>query len=612
MLTGVVCYVERTPGGNAIRRLRLVGPELDQTWVAPLGPGDDPSRPPAPGEQIAHIRSAAAWIAEEIAPVRELVAICLDPEGGVCSWVSAPSTDPKVVMASIRQGAAPVGTGAELGASAGRTGGFGLLPDDDLGAGSGRSVQALAEPDTTSRTSLLPSRTKEVVSGPRQRLGVLSVADAPVRVLLDELDRLKIGVGAVLTLWHAAALAWDPSSAPHTSSSKRGAGQNGTADALEPIVVETEGPVAAAVIVDPQGRLVWAWSKGGDLLAAGTMRLRTHSYTRVPQHHAAPPEAPAASDSAIIDLGSAASRIAPEDTGEPIRATECASDDIGRLVMDWLAWSVQVGQTPERVVCVGPATIPHRPGPDQPSPTPESLARTLVGAWPGATVDAAVHDDPIGATLNRLRALPMFAPSRTPSGEVALLDDPRRNVVTLTKRPGRFDRIMHYWATVAILCAAAAVFLYTRRLGAGIEELRSRRDGLVAERLRLLESMEPLVPSVSKTADPVGLLGAKIHELNDQLTRVTPTTSVLERLLPAMEILNREEFASVQIGNITASDLDIRIDFSVPQADELLLPAIRDALDQKYGPNVWDGTRSPARNERIPYSIFWHLPGARN
>jgi hypothetical protein len=607
VLTGVVCYIERTPGGNGLRRLRLVGPELDQSWVAPSVPGDDPARPLGPGEQLAHIRAAAAWIAEEISPTRELVAICLDPEGGVCSWISAPSADPQVVLASIRQlgasAAGPVPT-----ESAPKPAGFGLLPDESLGVGSARSVQALTEPEPKSQTSLLSGSSRKQPLGPRRRLGVLSVADAPVRVLIDELDRLRIGVGAVLSFWHAAGLAWDPGAAARAHAKHahpKDPARNGAADHLEPIVVEAVAPVVAAVIVDPSGRLVWSWSKAGDLLAAGSMRLRTHTFTRAVVEQHAPPDFPPNE----LELPAGAQRLLPDEGPETVSAAECSSGDVGRLIMDWLSWSVQLGQTPDHVICVGPTTIPHRPQPGEPPPTPESIARALAAAWPGAGIDAAIHDDPIGATLNRLRALPMFAPSKSASKDTELPDDPRLNLISLTSRVGRFDRSTHYWATLAILAAAVAVFLYSHRLGSGISSLRTRLGTVQTQRLQLLQSVEGLVPAASKSPDPMGMISSKIQEINEQLTRVSAGAPALTRILPALQIFSDPKFADVQITMINASDIEIRIDFSVPEDKDLLLPAVRDKLDEKYGPGVWTGSRGSIRAGRIPYSVSWPLPG---
>ena len=41
---------------------------------------------------------------------------------------------------------------------------------------------------------------------------MVSVEDAAVRVLIDELDRLGITVSATCTLWEALARVWDPGS----------------------------------------------------------------------------------------------------------------------------------------------------------------------------------------------------------------------------------------------------------------------------------------------------------------------------------------------------------------------------------------------------------------
>jgi hypothetical protein len=607
VLTGVVCYIERTPGGSGLRRVRLVGPELDQSWSAPSLAGDDPGRPAAPGEQLAHLRSAAAWIAEELAPVRELAAICLDAEGGVCSWISAPSADPQVVLAAIRQIGAPATSTGEPAAVAA---GFGLLPDDAMGLASARSVQALAAPEQTGGSGFT-SGGKGTPSLPRRRLGVLSVADAPVRVLIDELDALKIGVGSVISFWHAAALAWDPSVERTTARDR--AQRNGAAETSPhaPIVVEPDAPVTATVIIDPAGRLTWSWSKSGELLAAGAMRLRTHTYNRVsPVAAAAPADlAPLGADEA--DLAPATRRLMPEDAGETMHAAECAPGDVGRLVMDWLSWSVQIGRTPDRIVCIGPATLPARPVPGEPAPTPSTLAETLGASWPSASIDAAIHDDPIGATLNRLRVLPMFQPARSAGTPAARAEDPRLSLVTLTSRPGRLDRTMHIWATLAILGAAAAVFIYAQRLGSGIENLRTRTAAVQARRIELLQSAEGIIPALSKSPDPVGMLSGKIQEYSDQISRLTASKPLLPLLLPAIEIFKEPEFADVQITTISASDIRLLISFTVAEADDLIPSAIRTKLDERFGVGVWDGNWGTSSRGRRPYDIFWVNPGGK-
>jgi hypothetical protein len=607
VLTGVVCYIERAPGGNALRRVRLVGPELDQTWVAPsIGP-DDPGKPAGPGEQLSHIRSAAAWIAEELAPLRELAAICLDAEGGVCAWVSAPSTDQSVLMAAIRQsGSGSPHAGAETSPA---SSGFGLLPDDALGLGAARSLQALAEPERANGTALLSRTGKQAPLAPRRRMGVLSIADAPVRVLLDELDALKIGVGAVLSFWHAAALAWDPSV---ERAAKKRASEKYTPEAgeLEPIVVEPDAPVTATVMIDPAGRLSWGWSQAGELVAAGSMRLRTHTFSRTPP----PPPAPVAAplepllEEPLDALGTR--RIVPEEPVETVHATECSSGDIGRLVMDWLSWSVQVGRTPDRIVCIGPATITHRPAQGEGLPAPGTLAHALSASWPSAAVDAALHDDPIGATLNRLRALPMFQPARSGEASDTLApNDPRRALVSLTRRPGRLDRTMHLWATLAILAAAAAVFIHAKRVGSGIAALRTQADAVQSKRTEALKSVEDVIPALSKSPDPVGMLSGKIGEYADQFKRLNAGPALLPKVLPVLEILQEPEFANVEITTVSVGEVRILVSFTVPETEDLTPAALRTRLDQRFGAGVWTGTWGVASRGRRPYDVYWVNPG---
>lgn len=610
MLTGVVCHIERTPGGAGIRRVRLLGPELDQSWSAPKLSGDASSPAPA-REQLASIRAAAAWIADELSPLRELAALCLDAEGSVCSWVSAPSSDPDVVVAAIRQAGATIGAPSaptEAGAAAGA--GFGLLPDDSLGIGSARSVQALAPPEAKEPFSFHLGR-KPAAPSVRKRLGVLSIADAPARILLDELDRLKIGVGSVVSLWHAAALAWDPA-APSRPARDRSTSEHHAPDrnGHDPIVVEAAAPITAVVIVDPAGRLNWSWSRAGDLLAAGAMRLRTHTYVRSisPAPQTVPQEA------AEADLSVVARRANPDEPPETIHAAECSEGDIGRLVMDWLSWSMQVGATPDRVICIGPATIPHRPVAGEPPPTPASFAQRLGAAWPGATVDAAVHADPIGATLNRLRASPLLAPSKgagkgitRKSPKVAAApgeDDPRQSLLPLTRRAGRLDRRMHIWVALAILAAAAAVFLYATRLRRGIDTLETRLAAAQTRRAELLASAATVVPTIASSPDPIATLNAKIQELSDQFNKLAAGKPKLQNLLPALELLRSPEFSNIQITAVTASDAQIVITFTVPRDDDLTPRAIRNQLDARFGAGTWDGRWLTARNDRRPYEIF--------
>jgi hypothetical protein len=329
------------------------------------------------------------------------------------------------------------------------------------------------------------------------------------------------------------------------------------------------------------------------------MRLRTHTFTRTPEPLQPQKDPGLIEDS---DLSSVTRRLPVDEAPDSVHAAECSAGDIGRVVMDWLSWSVQVGHTPDRIVCIGPATIPQRPAPGEPAPTPASIAQALGASWPGSTIDAAIHEDPIGATLNRLRAQPMFAPAKAGPDATRLEEDPRLNVVSLTTRAGRLDRTMYIWTTVAILAAAAAVFIYARRLGAGTEELRTRLAAVQNERTKLLQSAEHIIPVLSKSPDPIGMLSAKIQEYSDEMARVKRSTRYLPQLLPALRILDDDAFADLQITAIGAGEVRVYIDFTVPAADSSPETIVA-RLNERYGAGVWSGQWGATRSDRRTYTI---------
>ncbi|HVU62385.1 MAG TPA: hypothetical protein VHC70_00300, partial [Phycisphaerales bacterium] len=122
MSGGVVCYIERTPGGAGIRRIRLIAAGLARQWTAPdpstvssVGGADSPGH-----SQISVVHAGATWIAETLNQVglKRLAAICVDAEGSICAWLSAPSPEPAIVRATITQsGVDGDVTGAGVGAA---------------------------------------------------------------------------------------------------------------------------------------------------------------------------------------------------------------------------------------------------------------------------------------------------------------------------------------------------------------------------------------------------------------------------------------------------------------------------------------------------------------
>lgn len=571
-MSGMVCYFERFAGGNGLRRVRLVGAAFDRAWTAPGASGEVVSGAgEGHGAAVAGVRAGARWVAETLRSlgVSRLDVLVLDPEGGVCAWLSAPSPDQRMLAATVQQAALGGVEGA--GGSATRLIAAGMLAGENgaFGGEGDVSLQALAVADESPaagrRVLRLPGRRAGAGLGEqRQRFGVISVRDAAARVFIDELDARGIEVGSVCSTWHALGAAWDPG-APRAGE--------------EPADV---AQTCAVVLTDPAGRIVWAWSTAGEIVAAGTVRLRQVS-------HRAP--GPASQPGAIALPG------ADEPSGE-VSGLECTGADVGRLVMDWLSWSAQLGRSPDRIVCVGPATLPGLPGSPGhgPSwlggPAPVSVAEGLGRAWEGATIDAAVHDDPVGATLTKLAGVgPVGA---RPAHAARADDDPRRELLALSARPGRADRWMFRWMAAGLLAAGAAVAVVGWRFHSAASDARQRVEQAAAARRTLLKDLDSLVPGVSNYDGPaaIGRLQGKATELeqvNKSLRAQRPILQELERVLLAVDGSEGVRFADLTL-NAAVGSVRLR----VPDAEAG--PAIFDRITASPYPGCmpWRGTTPAA------------------
>lgn len=222
-----VCFLRRDHRGGALRAIRLVGQTTDETFPPEGALSGAP-------EDFA---SAARWIRERLDATRtasSIAVLCLDTDGGVCTWASAPSTEPRVLTASIRFGGAD---GSKPG---------------------GGAFDYFAPNSEESTLEALPV-VRQASGGLRS--AVLGLSDVPARLLIDALDREGIPTESAATLWHIMARAWDPGAPRPTSPGH----DDAPADA---------GPMSAILLTDPEGRLVWCWSAAGQLKCAGSLRLR--------------------------------------------------------------------------------------------------------------------------------------------------------------------------------------------------------------------------------------------------------------------------------------------------------------------------------------------------
>lgn len=463
-MNGRVCYVSSTDRGDRLATVSLIGARSEDTWRA--------SASNEPVVVLSDVASAAGWIQERVASgagrAAEVSLLCVDVEGANCSWLTAPSTDATIVAAalahstdgnSLRNGgawAAPTLAEASVEALVERQ-------SEKSGGESGGGGAALLK--------RMGSRRGKAQAKP-QRLAVLAIPDVSARLLIDALDDRGVAVERVISLWHALASAWDPSAKQTSGSANEIVGA---------------APVTGIVMIDPAGRMVWAWSRHGCLLAAGTIRLPQDRH----------------------EMGTGVVRI-----GMP---------EIGRLTTDWLSWSVQIGAVPSRVICLAPSIGTDGDSDDL---TPAAIGAALSRAWSAAPVDMAVHDDPTGATLNRLV-----------DHNAGHDGDGQHEITLLTHRPGRAHRTMYHWAAACLLLVGVGLAAVGWK---GYDSAAKARSQAEARRTVMIEQVSTLAPPTSSIdretvkAQPGAYLQAKIGSkrasVNPQFDEARPILSELENL----------------------------------------------------------------------------------
>lgn len=570
-MSGPVCYVERTGSGALIRAVRLVGDRLDVAWSPPARRGGEIADP---GEIVDSTRAAARWVAQQLPSrgAKSLSSVCVDVDGGLCLWLSAPSSDPAIVAAAMSHGRSADDGGASEGG-----GGAGLMALVAAGAGMERSVQALDASGASSRAK---------ATGERRRMAVLSVPDLTVRIFLDELDALGVEVDAVSTLWHAMAAAWDP-------DRRRAGGRSLADDGL----ADSPPQCSAVILLDPgaapgredgdgsaaSGRLIWSWAAGGELVAGGAMRLRT----------VAVPSAPG-DEHGNGEAFEGVRRVELASEGE--RTVVCGEPEVGRLIADWLAWGAQLGQGPSRILCVGPMPATQGAGP--------GLVELLARGWNGAAVDAAVHPDPVGATLERTRDGTGVEPERIAS-------DPRASLVALSHRPGRAHRRMYHWAAAALVIAALAVGALGWRLGGAADEASQSAAKMRADLTASLAGLASIAPNIATPAgqaDPEAVLRSTLASLQQSRPRLDheePILAELDRLIRAMAI--EDVNPEMKLEELFLSSLSGSARLLLPADDGVTGQLITAELGKIPGLIDWKGSGSGSMNRD---NRVWNLSGA--
>ncbi len=206
----VACFIE-----SDLSMIRLIGDGVDETWRAPAASEEAPVSSTA--LVTARAREAALWTTRRLGRAHRLGAVCIGLNEALCARVSAPSPNKEVIAAAMNQ-----------------------REQDWLSSIGASTVEALSPPARQTRSR--DASQNDLGSASRQ-FTVLDLRDGPVRLWLDELDRLGVSAEPVLTLWHALVNAW--------------AGKSANPDEI------------TAILLDQPNRCVWTWSKGGELIAAG-------------------------------------------------------------------------------------------------------------------------------------------------------------------------------------------------------------------------------------------------------------------------------------------------------------------------------------------------------
>lgn len=533
-MTTRVVYIERSERGSRLTGVRLVTPRGDERWSA-VSVGSAESG----GDES--IDDAARWIASRVSPAPQLDLVVLDADGSVCLWSTVPGSDPALVEAVVRQH-------AESGSEAGGDG-------SDSSSSSGRlSVIGYYAPgaaDSTIQPLGWTTFAPQTALDGRRRSAILAVGDGVPRLLIDRIDSQGVGCGMVVTIWHAMARAWDPS-VPRL---------RGT-DHDDPVVLQSPAGPAAIILIEPAGRVLWAWSLEGRLVAGGAMRMpaRRHS-----------PDA-------------------PPDT--PLLTADAAA----RLASDWLAWSAQVALAPERIIVLAPSSAQEA---SEGSIGAARFGQGISAAWPTATVDLAVHDDPVGATLMRVAERLDDRDGIIPVEEAM---DPSRSLVSLSTRPGGSHRTLILWSSLAITAAAAGVgvFAYGLRVQASNLSLLARQvEGSWKQDFSQVTLAKPPMP------------GLEVMELRTEVERARRETAPLVGIEQARPILKELETLShvlalpdFELTNISLDSLRSSVTIQLNAPDLASAEALNEALGRIAGSDIstWTfvpGTRTPG-SDKVP------------
>ncbi len=566
-MSHAVCALHTSGHGAALTAVRLVHARGESVWTAPPARGEAAL---TPEDVRRHIDDAGRWCAEQLdaLPGDPALTLVLDLDGARCGWITAAGGDEAAVSAAIAEARNPSPDVDTPRA--------GLDWLDRAQPGMDSSALALATPPVRTRRRRDPAPRPE-------RLGLMVVPDLTARLFIDALDRHAVRPYAVLTMWHALPLAWEPGAAeaaftkarPVPSRSETVTPEPDAGDAPQ-VVADAPDPVHACLMVEPGGRLVWTWSSRGAVLCSGSVRLRRS----VSEPVTSAPGRTDAGGLALTEIAANAPSERPSGEGgaeanadavtDPIALVEITRSDIGRVVNDWLSWSLELGAAPDRITCIGPSTLTcagleeDLPG----VPAIAAAAHALAKSWPGATTVPRVEDDPDLATLRALVVgLNDLAPSDRSTGAAP---DPRANVPDLMRRPGSASRSAYVWQGALALAGAAALAMAGYRLHMGAESLSTRADDQWRVQREAIDRVKRYIPTLAANPDlpadtVVDQLEAELRRLKGEGPVIVPERPIiaeLARILTAAESPsgeNRVELERITLTTRGLSQIVLRV-----------------------------------------------------
>ena len=274
------------------------------------------------------------------------------------------------------------------------------------------------------------------------------------------------------------------------------------------------------------------------------------------------------------------------------------ASDVARLTSDWLAWTLQCGQGPTRIVCV----TPELEAEDE-DLSPAGVGERLGAAWPGASVDMAVVGDPLGETLSRL------ASDRAPAPHSGSRAD--EGLVGLSHRPGRAHRRLHLTMALATLVLGAALATH------GVLQMRlggRARDEADRVRTDTYELVRRSIPNATRA-----FLTRQVDAELGRLAASEPTGE-LRPAMPILEELDRIAFALSTMGpkwdglEMYSDFLTVAVTAYFDEGDIESAEMLKDQLNAMPGTYLtpWSGTATNDRG-RLRYTLTanWDLDKIR-